>query len=373
MADELPTFGNVALDQEINKNIDNILGNLHADILDLVSAELPKQPQPEMTPKASIGPITPPVASVGSSANTSIPGPPVAFVDDSEANKPTFSNDSNKPGFFHNLWQGTKKAWNSGKEWLKRNLGGSAGAMPSSPMSTKLGYGLGGAWSNFKRGWDKGVQHRGKTWESFCSSRIAEVLFKEECQDYFALFNESKRISLIDYANASGTVNYYIEEALYAYLDGLNWSNTILENDISTPIGTSDVNTGANFQPIDSTPKDPLAEIKNKITEKISKYRVQIANLLKTYASQIHAAQKPEPVEPAVEPAQPAAEPAAAATSEPAVKPAGKKINAKFRAKNKKLAEKPKEDNPSVTEPPASTPPPPESAQDWQGPVTDLF
>ena len=41
--------------------------------------------------------------------------------------------------------------------------------------------------------------------------------------------------------------------------------------------------------------------------------------------------------------------------------------------KNKKLAEKPKEDNPSVTEPPASTPPPPESAQDWQGPVTDLF
>ena len=63
-----------------------------------------------------------------------------------------------------------------------------------------------------------------------------------------------------------------------------------------------------------------------------------------------------------------------AAPSEPAaVKLAGKKINAKLRAKNKKLAEKPKEDNPSVTEPPASTPPPPESAQDWQGPVTDLF
>ena len=283
MADELPKFGDEALDNEINSKINDIIKHLHSDILNIVKQESPHPAEPHKEP------LKAPVASPGPSVSSSKPEP--------QATDPTHSGQSvgdidhhdnqpnnNQPSFWNKLWGGAKKAWSSGKEWVKKNLL-SQPTMPSSPMSKKLGYKLGGTWANFKNGWDKGVQYKGKTWESFCSKHISDIVFKEECQDYFKLFNENKRISLSDYAETSGPVNYYIEEILYAYLDGLDWSNTILEN-LNEPIGVSSV------EPENNSPQQPNP-LEEKIMATISKYRIQIANLLKDYASKIHNLNNP--------------------------------------------------------------------------------
>lgn len=321
MADELPTFGDdVALNQEINGKITAILNSLHDDILDIIQTEQPPTAQPAQSGSAApTGPSgasnAASVVSGGDGSNMAGGGISNAFGGSVGSSGGSSEEDGSGSGggstFWRDLWGGTKKVLGGlgrgaaalgrgavrGAEALGRgadNLfnkssNSSVAGVPSSPLTTKLGYGLGGAWGNFKRGWDKGAKYRGRAWESYCSEKITDILFKEECQDYFQLFNENQRISLADYSKTSDSVNYYIEEALYAYLSELDWSNTFLENLPSDPIGVTPVN-GAAPSPEPQQPQaavDPLAELKQKIMAKIGKYRAQIANLLKDYAAKL--------------------------------------------------------------------------------------
>ena len=336
------TFGNIALDDEIHGELDKVFDDLHADIMDIIKNEkLPDSLDSKTSSKSPAeAPSSPSSSSLSggpSSSSNAVGGNPVAPSGSGDSGG---LNGSNGPtggsGFFNDLWSATKSVgrgvrnvasglWDGGKRVVSDlyNKIGSGQSTPaaksslgnSTPLTTKIGYGLGGAYAgardgfnNFKRGWGKGVLHKGRTWESYCSDRVASILFKEECQDYFRLLNENRFVSLSEYARTAEPVNYYIEEALYAYLSECNWSGTILEAYTTEPIGVGDVN-GSNSEDAadDSNAEtnsvaDPLAELKEKIKQKIHSYRTRIASLLKNFAPKImntiHQEEEPKPSKP---------------------------------------------------------------------------
>ena len=369
---------------ELKSKIDTILNNMHKDIMDIIQEE-----KPVPASSAAGSPASPPEASNNdsggsSSGNSNVPGGNISNAFGGSGSGSSGSSDSSSVSdsgsdsnsgsgstFWKDLW-GKRQGDLGGSVWsgMKKGalggagvglatgglggaltgglLGGIGGGLygagkhlwgsgnnaslgKAQSLSDKLAYGAGGLKRKFDdsslgKNFRLGHKYSGRKWESYCSDKIIDILFKEDCQYYFQLFNENKKVSLNDYANTSGPINYYIEETLYTYLSELNWSNTFLENlppNAYEPTGVTPISGTASPAATPEPPKaaiDPLDELKQKIMARIGKYRAQIASLLRDYAAELAAA-----------PAEPAA-PAAASAAVPE-----KKTNTTRKRKSKQV------------------------------------